>query len=720
MASRYWIGGTATWDATAGLKWSTSSGGLPGAAVPTNADTVFFDASSGVSTVTLSSSSTAAGIDCTGFTGTLSHPAATTISLGSATLPTGNVALKLVAGMTYTLGDAATSALTFASTNATQQTITTGGKVMGNVTISGAGSSYQLSDAFTATGGTLGLSTGTLDTNGQTITASNFSSNTASNRTFTMGSSTFNLSLAGTAWSARATNLTVSANTATVNITGASATFQPAGNGAGAGINWNGLSVVVSGSGACGINDGTATSGSTVANFTRTGTALKTDSLVLTLANTFTISGTGTFNGNSTTNRLLIASSAVGTARTLSIATLSTSNTDWRDVTAAGAASWNLSAITGNSGDCGGNTGITFTTPSTQTRSGAGGNWSTAANWTSRVPLPQDPVIVNGSASGTITSDMPRIGSDLDFTGFGGTWTFTSGLNTQFYGGLKTVSGMTISNAGLSAWAFLGRGTCNLTSGGKQWPLGANGNTFSINGPGGTFTQQDALTINSSSTSSGFILTSGTYSTNNFDLTVRTFTSTGTVTRSFTGGTSIVNLTGSASESVMNLASTGLTWSASSTTFKLTATSASTRTFTGGGLTFGTLDYTVAGSTGQLTVASSNTFGAINFTDSTNARTLSLTSGTTTTISNGTLFNVNGTSGKLMSIISTSAGTPATLAVTTNNISVDFVSVKDSTVTTTTPAYAGNNSTNVSGNTNWTFTAPPSGGNQNLLMLGIG
>jgi hypothetical protein len=27
MANRYWVGGTATWDATAGTKWATTSGG---------------------------------------------------------------------------------------------------------------------------------------------------------------------------------------------------------------------------------------------------------------------------------------------------------------------------------------------------------------------------------------------------------------------------------------------------------------------------------------------------------------------------------------------------------------------------------------------------------------------------------------------------------------------------------------------------------------------
>lgn len=149
MANRFWVGGTATWDATAGTKWAATSGGAGGQAVPTAADDVFFDAASGANTVTLSASSVARSIDCTGFTGTLSHPAATTISIGDATAGASNIALKLVAGMTYTLGDPATSAITFASTSATKQTVAFGGKTVGNLNFTGAGGNWALTSALT-------------------------------------------------------------------------------------------------------------------------------------------------------------------------------------------------------------------------------------------------------------------------------------------------------------------------------------------------------------------------------------------------------------------------------------------------------------------------------------------------------------------------------------------------------------------------------------------
>ena len=47
MADRYWVGGTGTWDATSTTHWSNTSGGAPGFSVPTAADSVVFDSSSG-------------------------------------------------------------------------------------------------------------------------------------------------------------------------------------------------------------------------------------------------------------------------------------------------------------------------------------------------------------------------------------------------------------------------------------------------------------------------------------------------------------------------------------------------------------------------------------------------------------------------------------------------------------------------------------------------
>lgn len=71
MASRYWVGGTGTWDTSSTANWSATSGGAAGASAPTTNDQVFFNALSGGGTVTLGSNVIALTAEMTGFTGTL-------------------------------------------------------------------------------------------------------------------------------------------------------------------------------------------------------------------------------------------------------------------------------------------------------------------------------------------------------------------------------------------------------------------------------------------------------------------------------------------------------------------------------------------------------------------------------------------------------------------------------------------------------------------------
>lgn len=53
MASRFWVGGTGTWDASDTTHWAASTGGAGGQSVPGSSDTVTFDGSSGGGTVTV-------------------------------------------------------------------------------------------------------------------------------------------------------------------------------------------------------------------------------------------------------------------------------------------------------------------------------------------------------------------------------------------------------------------------------------------------------------------------------------------------------------------------------------------------------------------------------------------------------------------------------------------------------------------------------------------
>lgn len=658
----------------------TAGGTWVGGVAPTAADDAQITVTAG--NITVDSGAVCRSADFTGYTGTLTHTAGVTWTIGDATAGLSSIALKLVAGMTYTLGSTTTSAVSFVSTSTTLQTLTSGGKTLGNVTFNGAGGKWQLQDAFTSTAGTVTLTAGTFDTNGQTWACSIFSSSNTNTRTITLGSSAVTVSSSGTnAWQVTAVaNLTVTANTATV-------TMSAAGGFISGTKDWNGLSVIINGVTTSSVGATGATV--TLANFTRTGTAVKTDSLTVT--SNLIVTGLLTLTGNSTVNRLFVTTSSPGTQQTVTAATVALTNVDFMDIAGAGAAN----PFTGTSlGDCLGNTNITFDGSTTQTHTAsAGGNWSDATKWTSRVPLPQDDVVVNASTTGTLSFDMARAGRNIDFTGFAGTFTVLA--NMRLFGNYTLATGMTYTNANSSTITFSGRSSSHtITSSGKTFTQAL----VSVTAPNGTYTLQDAFI---GTGASGLRTTDGTLTANNFGVTATLYTmsggttnmGSGTWTMTYVGGVNFWNVTAG-------------TLNASTSTIVLSLASATTRTFVGGGKTYNILTHTVAGSTGPVVITGSNTFGTINFSDITNARSLLFTAGTTTTIT--TAFNVNGTAGKLMTIDSVTAATH-TLTKGLSVVSSDYLSIKNSVAVGGAAWFAGANSTNISGNTGWIFSAPPSG-----------
>jgi hypothetical protein len=99
MANRYWVGGTATWDGTALLKWALTSGGVGGQAVPTSADTVFFDANSGASTVTIGAGTAVCStLTMANFTGTLAFGTNSITCAGTGTVYQGGASTFSVTG----------------------------------------------------------------------------------------------------------------------------------------------------------------------------------------------------------------------------------------------------------------------------------------------------------------------------------------------------------------------------------------------------------------------------------------------------------------------------------------------------------------------------------------------------------------------------------------------------------------------------------------------
>ena len=286
---------------------------------------------------------------------------------------------------------------------------------------------------------------------------------------------------------------------------------------------------------------------------------------------------------------------------------------------------------------------------------------------------------------------------NLNFTGFSGS--IGDSTTATIYGDLTLSATMTVPSVA-SAWSVRSTSatpriiTSNAVTFGK--PL-----TF--NGVGGTWQLADALTLASSR---AVTQTNGTLNLNGKILTVGVYTTAaGTKNLTFNGGE--LRCPATTTTAFNNAQPTNFTTTAGTGTGYIRMTGATAKTFVGGGSTFNcTLSNDAVGA---LTISGSNTFTSI--ANGTQPTTFTFTAGTTQTLTN---WNINGTVGNLVTINSSSAGTPASLSKASGTVSADYLSIQDSSATGGASWYAGANSTNVSGNSGWIFTAPPvvtAGGN---------
>ncbi len=656
--------------AAGGGNWTTGATWVGGSA-PTAADDALLTVASG--NVTITTGSVCRSLNCTGYLGILTHNSVEFV-IGDGTAGLGNVALMLVAGMTYTKVNATFSRIRYASTSSTQQTVTTAGKNMGIADFNGAGGSWIFSDNYLSAGSLI-LTEGTLDAGNKTVSVASFTSNGAITRVLTMGSGTWTLT---GAWSVVATGLTLNTDTAPIVMTGNGQSFG------GAGFTYNALTV--SGSGAI-----TVTGANTFASITRTGTAAKTDELVISGANQI-VTGAFTVNGNSAINRVLVRSELLGTQRTITAGSVVTTNSDFKDIVGAGG-SWNLSGATGGSGDCGGNSGITFTTATTQTWSGSsGGNWSANA-WTSRVPLPQDTANLGiaFSASQTVTLDMPRMAKDVTWFGVSGTPVWATPSSCTIFGSITLAAGMSMTGTSVP-FIFEGRGSHTITCDTVSFPQDI---TFQM--IGGTMALLDSFV------SSGFTsISDGTFNASNFNVTSSGLASNSSRTRAIIMGSGTWTVTGTGIMWFMVAAN--LTLTANTSTIAITNTSSSSKTFFGAGLTYYNISITTGG-TGIVTINSTgSTINRLIVTGG-STKTIRFSSNTTISFTGGTPLP-SGVAGNLITFDTSNAGLKVTLS-SVFPVDVDYVSVKDNTASGNIPFYAGTHSTSVSGNTNWTFTDRP-------------
>lgn len=677
MATLYWYGGTGNWSSATG-HWSTNSGNSPAAdhVAPTSADDVIFDTASNATAYTCTVDATA---NCASIT--LANPASGNLTFaGSSTL---NVYGNFTVASSITRSF--TGAINFVSTS-TGKTVTTNGiSFVSAVNFNGVGGGWTLQDNFnnTAGGGNITLTAGSLDLNNKTVTCNTFSVSGSTVRTLNFGSANILCSN----WTATTiTNLTLNYGTGLITANAVGSCIFAGGGATYYNVDWSPSGTNLS------YPNNTITGSNTFNNLilNKAANSLKEWTFII-YANQ-TINGTLYINGNSAIDRVFIVSDTQGIARTLTASNTSITNADFRDITGAGAGSWNLSAITGGSGDCGGNSGIVFTTPSNQTWNGtSGGNWSSNA-WTTRVPLPQDTALFNKAfGSGQIILlDMPRACS-IDFTG--ATWTTSltfnsSSYNVSFYGNIKFISGMTLS--GNTQYYYCGRGNITLDFGNNAQP----GN-FLLYSRSGTYTLNNNINLSGYfDVDLGVTLNAGSY---NITAT-QMFVSNPTITSTINMGSGIWTST-----------TTGNAWFAGSnhvincqtSTIKITNTTNTNITFAGGGKTYYNLWFARGSSTATNTITGTNTFADIKDTG-TAAHTIVFPNVTTTCTS----WSINGTAGNLISCTRTGASGTWTISDTTGTNNASYLNISNSTATGG-ATWNASNSTNGGGNTGWNFGGAP-------------
>lgn len=664
MANRYWVGGTAAWDGTAGTKWSATSGGAGGASVPTSADDVFFDANSGASTVTISTATANfLTLTCTGFTGTI---AGTT---GQAAY--GNVTLG--AGMTWSN----TGNLAFQNVTATFTT--NGVSFAGSLNVN-SGGTVSLGSALTTTAAIF-VNQGTFNTNNYNVTATQISTNNSNTRTINLGSSTVTLSALNGLQFPTVTNLTFNAGTSSIVMT----------SSVGSTIVLNGITLYNLTLSAASASNTFQSSG-TFNNLTLTAPASAGVSITQ-FDSRMTINGTLSTTGTAGNRRVWLRNSTYGIAITLTVnSTPSLTDADFRDIYVIGTAAPISGTRVGNLRGC---SGITFSTPKTvYWVTAAGGNWS-GNNWaatsggaasTDNFPLAQDTAIIentglNASAVISWDSAIPYTGT-LDAS----SRTLAFSLNTTgtpaVYGDWKYGSAMTVGGAG--TLTFSGRNTQTIASAGRAF-----GNPLVVDSYGGTVQLADAINAGASS----ITVTNGTFDTKNFSVTAGSLSSSNSNVRTITLGSSTVTL----SNTIGFSTSTNLTFNAGTSQINIAGASV---TVNGGGLTYNNVTFTGAI---NAPITGTNTFNNLTVTAPAAAGIIFLQFSANQTIT-GTLTVAGATAVRRIFLQSNTLGTTRTLTVGT--LSAQDCDFRDITIAGAAAGSSPTRAGDCGGNTGITFPAP--------------
>ena len=679
----YWVGGTGNWSDTA--RWSTSSGGASGAAVPTSLDDVVFNSLSNATayTATINVASRCSTL-------TIAGPASGNITLaGTSTLAVQNSFTLPATNLTRTF----IGAITLSGTGSGKVFTTNGVTLASAIGVYGIGASWTLGSALNMGASVLTVNAGAFSLSTYNLTAATIVSNFVPARTIDFGSGTTTLSsdvTFGTS-TGQAQLLTVIPGTSQINLSSVNPNFQ--GNSKA----FNNVTYT-------GINFGTTlTGGNTFNNLTFNA---RTSAGTTTITFTGTTTVTGTLSkpaGADATRRHVFVSNTVGSAAILNCAAVSLADVDFRDITISGAAA---PASGTRLGDRKGNTGITFDAPKTVYWNLAGSqNWS-AVGWATTIggtpnvnnlPLAQDTAVFTATspASGsTITFDQSYAVGTIDMSArTTNTLTLSSTSGAPFITG-NWINGTGSTMAGVQTITFGGRTSQTITSAGRPFTQGVV-----MDSPGGSLTLQDAFET-SRANSSALGINNGTFDANNYNVTLSAATAA-----SVNMGNSGIRAVAVGS-GTWTLAASGTPWNVGNAagftvtgTGTITLTSASAKTFVGGGVSYAgiTLDQ---GGAGTLTISGNNTFADITNTyKSTGATSIDFS----TTTQQVVKWTAAGEAGRLLTI-SGNAAAPANLfLIGATDPDVDYLVIQDvrafSTIDTW---YAGNNSVN-NGSLGWYF-----------------
>lgn len=665
---------SASWSSNA---WAASSGGAPALTnFPLPQDTAVIDNSSAGLTLTID---TAIGwlptVDMSTRTTTMNVAVNANIIYGNWTNGSGT-------GLT-----AGGQTLTFSGGGT--QTITSAGKTFtGGITVDTYGGTVQLADALNIGSTALTVTNGTFNTAGYAVTSGVFSSTNSNIRTITLGSSTCSHSSIN--WSTN-TNLTFNAGTSQINITSTSGAFNVT-NGTFTFYN------VAYPNGALSVGTFTGTL-LTFNNLTFPAPAAQGISSVG-IASDIIVNGTLTCAGASAVRRVFLRGNrGIGFTLNITAAAISADDCDFRDINLAGAASGVSPTRAGN---CGGNTGITFPAPKTVYWNLAGAQSWSSTGWCpssggtpdiNQFPLAQDTAVFDNGAVSLVTINAAWNIGTFNASAQTNTMTLTTSTNAPVVYGNWLFGSVITSTSSTGTITFAKSGTQTITSNGVQFGCGVT-----IAHPLANVQLADALSLGSTRT---LTLTAGTFDAVTYNVTTGLFTNNAT-TNTLRMGSGTWTLSGTGS--VWNLVA--LTLIVGTSTIVLSDTSTAARTFVGVGRYYNKL--TIGGTTGTstVTILGSNTFGELASTK-TVAHTIAFEIFTTQTIGK---WAVTGTVGNLVSVNSQTSANTFTLSIAgPANSGIDYLSVRDCTVATTSPGefYVGANSTNVSGNTRVIFTATP-------------